>query len=183
MKKIIHITCSITPSSRLVRSTMTKIVVFDGWTKTSSGLSLNDTQINSKTNYRTIYFLFYFGFANINIMSADKKDVSSNISQNQIVNSIFCGDRIGMHQLIVGIKHSHLQYRIISSYILQEIRIKCTKFFSESNRIIMKNFYIDDLLTDADIFQNFGKDDGDLEHFSRSQIYLVKWLPIVQQSS
>lgn len=47
----------------------------------------------------------------------------------------------------------------------------------------MKNFYIDDLLTDADIFQNFGKDDGDLEHFSRSQIYLVKWLPIVQQSS
>ncbi|XP_076661119.1 uncharacterized protein LOC143364992 [Halictus rubicundus] len=137
-------------------STTTKLrVVFDGSAKSSSGLSLNDTQLVGPTVQSDLISILIRFRYNRYVLSADIAKM-----YRQIL--VHPADR--KYQRILWRAQPHLpiqEYELntvtygtasapfLATRVLREIGLTCAHIYPTSSKVIINDFYVDDLLTGA----------------------------------
>ncbi|XP_076385701.1 uncharacterized protein LOC105664200 [Megachile rotundata] len=138
-------------------STTTKFrVVFDGSAKSTTGVSLNDTQnVGPTVQSELIAILLRFRIPKYVITA----DVEKMYRQVLIEPSQRCFQRILWHSNpnlpietyeLNTVTYGTASAPFLATRVLQEIGLKCEQEFPTVSQIIINDFYVDDLLTGSD---------------------------------
>ncbi|XP_076230267.1 uncharacterized protein LOC143176322 [Nomia melanderi] len=139
-----------------ISSTTTKVrVVFDGSAKSASGLSLNDTQLVGPTVQNDlISILIRFRYYKY-VISADIEKMYRQVliepRQRKFQRILWRSDP---HSPITEFELNTVTYGtasapFLATRVLREIGLQCTETAPDISKIIMNDFYVDDLLTGA----------------------------------
>ncbi|XP_076391767.1 uncharacterized protein LOC143265171 [Megachile rotundata] len=166
-----------------IDSTTTKVrVVFDGSAKSSSGLSLNDTQLIGPTVQNDLMSILIRFRYHKYVISADIEKMYRQVliepSQRKFQKILWRSDPQSPIQEfeLNTITYGTASTPFLATRVLREIGLKCADSFPEISRIIINDFYVDDLLTGAQTSTELNKLKSDITKILlQSGMHLRKW--------
>ncbi|XP_029054961.2 uncharacterized protein LOC114882244 [Osmia bicornis bicornis] len=164
-------------------STTTKVrVVFDGSAKSSSGLSLNDTQLVGPTIQSDLVSILIRFRQHKYVLSADiakmYRQVLINPKDRRFQRILWRSDpRSPIKEFELNtVTYGTASAPFLATRVLQEIGLKCAQTFPEISRIIISDFYVDDLLTGAQSALEIQKLKTEITRvLSQAGMHLRKW--------
>lgn len=144
--------CVIKESSRT-----TKVrVVFDASAKTSSGESLNDQLLVGPTIQEDLYTILLRWRRHRVVMAADIQKMYRQIRvQKSDTNFQRILWRVHPNQIakefqLTTVTFGNAAAPFLASRVLRQLAIDESKYYSEASKVVLKDFYVDDLLTGVD---------------------------------
>lgn len=164
-------------------STTTKVrVVFDGLAKSSSGLSLNDTQLVGPTVQSDLVSTLIRFRQHKYVLSADiakmYRQILVNPKDRRFQRILWRSDpQSPIEEFELNtVTYGTASAPFLATRVLQEIGLKCAQTFPEISRIIISDFYVDDLLTGAHTALGIQKLKTEItEVLSQAGMHLRKW--------